>query len=68
MTFQGHQDYIHSVALFNQSQQIASASEDGSVRLWGKSSLECNCKSSCTEHRYLKGEKYRGKSATFGNT
>lgn len=34
MTFQGHQDYIHSVALFNQSQQIASASEDGSVRLW----------------------------------
>ncbi|XP_072033983.1 THO complex subunit 6 homolog [Amphiura filiformis] len=33
-TFQGHQDYIHSVALFNQSQQIVSASEDGSVRIW----------------------------------
>ncbi|XP_071945169.1 THO complex subunit 6 homolog isoform X2 [Antedon mediterranea] len=33
-TFSGHSDYIHCVALFNNSNQFVSSSEDGSVRIW----------------------------------
>lgn len=31
----GHQDYVHSVSMKNNGQECVSASEDGSVRIWG---------------------------------
>nr|XP_054749138.1 THO complex subunit 6 homolog [Lytechinus pictus] len=33
-SYTDHTDYIHAVALFNTSAQVASGSEDGTVRIW----------------------------------
>lgn len=33
---EGHTDYIHKVIMKNEGQECVSASEDGTVRLWGK--------------------------------
>jgi len=35
-SLRGHSDYIHCVALRSNAQQCLSASEDGTVRLWGR--------------------------------
>jgi len=35
-SLRGHTDYVHSVALRSNAQQCLSASEDGTVRLWGR--------------------------------
>ena len=36
MSFHGHTDYIHCVTIRPSGQQFLSASEDGTVRLWGR--------------------------------
>jgi len=38
-SLRGHTDYVHSVALRSNAQQCLSASEDGTVRLWGIDTL-----------------------------
>ncbi|KAH1170574.1 hypothetical protein KIL84_006192 [Mauremys mutica] len=35
----GHSDYVHCLALRDQSQECLSGSEDGTVRMWGSQSL-----------------------------
>lgn len=35
-SYTGHKDYIQALSLFHSSDQLASAAEDGSVRIWGK--------------------------------
>jgi WD40 repeat protein len=41
-TFQGHSDWVHGVSFSPDSQMIASAGDDGTVKLWSLNGKELN--------------------------
>jgi len=41
MTFKGHTDYLHSVAIRESNCQVVSGSEDGTARIWDCRSGKC---------------------------
>ncbi|KAF2179315.1 WD40 repeat-like protein [Zopfia rhizophila CBS 207.26] len=58
-TLEGHSSYVYSVAFFHDSTQLASASHDGTVKIWNASSGECLST--------LKGHRSRVNSVTISN-
>ena len=60
-SLKGHKDYIHSLALRNNGQECLSASEDGSVRIWGEwlmihtdwNTNKCTCINSIALSKYV---------------
>jgi WD40 repeat protein len=36
MTFKGHTDYLHSIAVREANRQVVTGSEDGTARIWGE--------------------------------